>query len=345
MNILIAGLVLLIVLIAWYVHAHRPPKACASSADCPPGDICPCAGPNLGTCIPASKAGYSYGYAWQGVWMNPTLTGAACPEACAAIATVAGAPNWTWRPGQDLGCTYGTVAAGGCATPVSGASSDPAAARAACHDAGCALPIGDSGGTFCTANAHCPAGSSCGYAACKADADCVNLTGPCKNGKCATGTCSGDGCNNDQDCLPGCCWPGACSDNFPCPNGHKCVGGYMCCGGDGCAPNPAYGCVKGACKGVGIMSLSCGMNGPFVPSDAQTAQLQAVCSGQAAGSHCSVDFGPQGVLGGSCLGSQGDPLSCFPPNICWGVSGKTSLASPKGICQDTCSSVPGLCPK
>jgi hypothetical protein len=120
----------------------------------------------------------------------------------------------------------------------------------------------------------------------------------------------------------------------------------MCCGGDSCAPDPAYGCVKNVCKAVGIMSLSCGsgVNGPFVPSDAQTAQLQAVCSGQAAGSHCSVDFGSQGVIAGSCLGSSGSPLSCLPPDLCWAVDGKTSLASPKGLCQDTCSSVPGLCP-
>jgi len=100
--------------------------------------------------------------------------------------------------------------------------------------------------------------------------------------------------------------------------------------------------VNNVCREVGMMAFSCGMNTAFVPNDAQTAQLQAACGGKSAGDACSVDFGSQGVYAGSCRSAQG-AMTCIQPNLCMAVGGRTSLANPRGICLDTCKSIPELC--
>lgn len=308
-----------------------PPGAnCKTTADCASGNICPCAGPKINVCVPASELPYASGYAWQGPWVTPTTTTADCPEECSSLA---GRYNhWTW---SNKNCTYGPIGPGGCSILDSESSSDSAAAQHICKDSSCVPTVENGLGAICMEDKHCPSGIVCEHAVCKNNPDCDNSTGPCEEGKCHFGTCSNGGCNNDDDCNVLCCVPSACAspDHPPCSSGQQCIGGYMCCGGDACVSDPNVGCVDHVCKFVDPYSYSCDMNHPFMPNATQIAQLKKVCSDKAAGSACSVNFDEEGTLKGNCIGS---PLSCAPLDTC--VSSTTGkLSDPKGTCENTCS--------
>jgi hypothetical protein len=356
--VIIVVILVITVLIIWYLKKIRRPPA-ATKCDptswanqCGDGDICQCTGPDKGWCTAPDPKKYAYGYSWGGAWAGGGVSSehVACPDACAAAAKAAGHPNWVYQQGMSgeypLNCTHGTITPGSCVSAAKGYTSDLSASSApVCGGggSGCKLPVGNGPGAFCLVDKDCPSGTTCEFADCTTGQQCVNMEGTCVNGKCPTGTCSNSGCNTDEDCMMACCVPFPCGSGMGCPNNGKCVKsangkGFMCCGGGGCTPDGSTACKNGKCTAVGMVSMSCNMPGAFYPTTAQLAQMKAACASSPLGGACGVDFGTDGYLNGSCGRScqdPTDPLVCYPKNLCWAVTGQTTLDSPTGACQST----------
>jgi len=140
---------------------------------------------------------YAAGYSWQGAWQSPTMIRAASPEECRSLA--AGADNWSFRHGEHLGCTYGTIVAGGCAAKVDGWDSDSSALNSPCLESNaCKLPTFS--GNLCNSSLECLPTccykSNCTTSGCSTGEQCLDS-------KC----CGGDGCLPDpaHECISGVC--------------------------------------------------------------------------------------------------------------------------------------------